>query len=114
MRRTTCRADWDNHNREIRNALEIQLSSGQTAQYGRRLTYYHLRKQGIVSARNRMFQILRELDPVGVQQRPFSMQRTPHGTYQVPGVNYVWSVDGHHKLSEYGIEIYAGIDAYSR
>lgn len=114
MRRTTCHADWEIHNQQIRHALETQLSAGQTSQYGRRLTYYHLRKQGIVSACNRMFQILRELDPIGIQQRPFGLQNTPRGTYQVPGVNFVWSVDGHHKLSDYGIEIYAGIDAYSR
>ena len=114
MRRATCRAEWETHNQELRMALETQLSTGQSSQYGRRLTYFHLRKQGIVSARDRMFKILRELDPVGIQQRPFGLQRTAHGTYRVPGVNFVWSVDGHHKLSDYGIEIYAGIDAYSR
>lgn len=59
-----------------------------------------------------MFEILRQLDPIGIQQQCFGLQRTPRGLFQVPGVNYVWSVDGHHKLSDYGIEIYAGIDTY--
>jgi hypothetical protein len=36
------------------------------------------------------------------------------GAYVVPGPNYIWSVDGYLKLSPYGIEIYAAIDAYSR
>ncbi|PUU76526.1 hypothetical protein B9Z19DRAFT_990287 [Tuber borchii] len=36
------------------------------------------------------------------------------GGYFISGLNYIWSIDGHHKLSMYGIEIYAGVDAYSR
>jgi hypothetical protein len=32
----------------------------------------------------------------------------------VPGPNYIWSIDGYLKLAPYGIEIYAGIDAYAR
>ncbi len=31
-----------------------------------------------------------------------------------PGPNKVWSVDGHSKLQNWGIDIYAAIDAYSR
>lgn len=41
------------------------------------------------------------------------MLRT-RGSYTVPGPNYLWSIDGHLKLTNYGIEIYAAIDAYSR
>jgi hypothetical protein len=36
------------------------------------------------------------------------------GEYIVPGPNYIWSIDGHKKLSPFGFEIYAIIDAYSR
>ena len=32
----------------------------------------------------------------------------------VPGPDYVWSLDGHDKLADWGIEIYAAIDTYSR
>ena len=32
----------------------------------------------------------------------------------VPGPNFLWSIDGYMKLQLYGIEIYAGIDAYSQ
>jgi hypothetical protein len=32
----------------------------------------------------------------------------------IPGPDHLWSIDGHDKLRNYGIEIYAGIDAYSR
>ena len=36
------------------------------------------------------------------------------GSYVVPGPNAIWCLDGHDKLAEWGIEIYGGIDAYSR
>ena len=32
----------------------------------------------------------------------------------MPGPNYLWSIDGYCKLSFFGFEIYAAIDAYSR
>jgi hypothetical protein len=53
------------------------------------------------------------LNPEGVERRRRDVQRR-RGEYIVPGPNFIWSVDGHNKLKEYGIEIYAGIDAYSR
>jgi len=98
----------------MREALQSQLKSGQTALYGRRLSYYHLRKCGVPVARDRMYEVLRELDPLGIAEREFGKQRIPRGNYIVPGPNRILSVDGHHKLSLFGIEIYAGIDAYSR
>jgi hypothetical protein len=32
----------------------------------------------------------------------------------VPGPDYIWLIDGHDKLSLFGIDIYVCIDAYSR
>ena len=61
-----------------------------------------------------MFQILKWLDPAGVAGRRLQLTTRPRGTYMVPGPSFVWSIDCHHKLSMYGIEIYAGIDAFSR
>ena len=60
-----------------------------------------------------MFSTLKEVDPYGVALRRADMLRK-QGSYIVPGSNYVWSIDGHMKLSQYGIEIYRAIDAYSR
>lgn len=114
LRRRTPANQWSLHNDELRQALHAQLATGQAARYGRRLMYHYLKRQRIVSVRDRMYTILHEIDPVGIIERPFGLQRTPRGLYQVLGVNFVWSVDGHHKLSDYGIEIYAGIDSYSR
>lgn len=41
------------------------------------------------------------------------MQRK-RGVYNAHGPNYVWSVDGHDKLSHWGFQIYGAIDGYSR
>jgi hypothetical protein len=32
----------------------------------------------------------------------------------IPGLNYLWAIDGHDKFRNYSIKIYAAIDAYSR
>jgi hypothetical protein len=56
------------------------------------------------------------LDEQGVDSRKPGMKRK-RGERKVPlvlGPNHLWSIDGHDKLRNYGIEIYAGIDAYSR
>lgn len=56
---------------------------------------------------------MKELDPVGYKRRTCDLQRRKN-EYIVPGPDYIWSLDGHDKLAEWGIEIYGGIDAYSR
>ena len=102
------------HNQLMHNALREQLTQGHAYAYGRRHLYTSLKRAGIPVARDRMYEQLRVLDPAGIASRPFALQRIPRGTYHVPGPDFVLSVDGHHKMSEYGIEVYAGIDGYSR
>jgi hypothetical protein len=48
-----------------------------------------------------------------VQERLSNVKRRRRN-FITPGPDYVWSMDGYLKLQEYGIEIYAAIDAYSR
>ena len=36
------------------------------------------------------------------------------GEYIVPSPNYIWSINGHEKLSPFSFEIYITINAYSR
>ena len=67
----------------------------------------------LIFLRDRLFAQYRTLAPDAVAARLHDFQRV-RGEYIVPGPNLVWSVDGHDKLSEYGIEIYSGIDAHSR
>jgi hypothetical protein len=42
------------------------------------------------------------------------MMQAKKGEYIVPGPNWIWSIDGYDKLSPFGIEIYACINAYSQ
>ena len=57
--------------------------------------------------------MLTVLNPGGIERRRRKLQ-SRKGEYVVPGPDYIWSIDGHDKLSPFGIEIYACIDAYSR
>ena len=49
-------------------------------------------------------------EAVEAQKAEFQIQ---WGEFIVSGPNFMWSVDGHDKLSPYSIQIYTGIDAYS-
>ena len=114
MRRQFDHTEFEAHNSTIRSMLEKLLSSGHTILYGRQYTYQRLKQAGLLVVRNRMFEILKDIDPSGVASRRLHMNTRPRGTFTVPGPNFVWSIDSHHKLSMYGIEIYAGIEAFSR
>ena len=67
-------------------------------------------------ARQDVADALKEYTPEGVAQRdPLRERHKLHDTnYTTPGPNHHWACDGHDKLAKYGIQIYAGIDAYSR
>ncbi|KAJ9129682.1 Integrase core domain protein [Pleurostoma richardsiae] len=58
----------------------------------------------------------RRMLPVFLRQRKrLQVPRDPlYEVYRLPGPNYQWCIDGHDKLKDFGFEIYAAIDAYSR
>jgi len=114
MRRRFHHTEFDNHNATIQTMLNENLASGQPILYGRQYTYDRLKQAGMPVVRDRMFNILKTIDPVGVASRRLHLTTKSRGGYTVPGPNFVWSIDGHHKLSIYGIVIYAGIDTFSR
>ncbi|KAE8334194.1 hypothetical protein BDV24DRAFT_156997 [Aspergillus arachidicola] len=88
----------------ILQALLEESEKGRIQGFGRRLLYQHM---------HRLFQAYRTTFPDRIFARCHQLQ-CKRGEYIVPGPNYIWSVDGYMKLEPYGIEIYAGIDAYSR
>jgi hypothetical protein len=63
--------------------------------------------------RDRLFALVKEIDPIGVERRRNNLQRVRQ-EFIIPGPNYIWSIDGHDKLRPWGIEIYAAINAYSQ
>jgi hypothetical protein len=97
----------------VRRICEEGLKEGLIDGYGREYLFTHFRLKRNCIARDRPFRMYRTLNPEGVERRRRDVQRR-RGEYIVPGPNFIWSVDGHDKLKEYGIEIYAGVDAYSR
>ena len=74
------------HNQQIRAILQDELH-GQSALYGRRLTYTRLKQLGVPVTRNRMYEQVCELDTSGVTSRQFAHQNIPCGEYQVAGPN---------------------------
>jgi len=96
MRRRFDHADFDAHNSSVRAMLQTLLSSGQTILYGRQYTYERLKQAGMPVGRDRMFQMLKSLDPAGVAGRHLQLTTRPRGAYMVTGPNFVWSIHGHH------------------
>jgi hypothetical protein len=74
----------------------------------------NLRQQGYRAREDDVRNALKLQDPTGTKTRKPEAKRKRRLEYIVPGPNFLWSIDGHDKLANYGIEIYAAIDAYSR
>jgi hypothetical protein len=55
-----------------------------------------------------------QLDPEGVAGRRPGGRKIRQENYTTEGPNYLWCLDGHDKLTQFGMQIYAAIDAYSR
>ena len=71
------------------------------------------REQGYRAREDDIRNALKLQDPAGTETRKLGTKRKRRLEYIVPGPNYLWSIDGHDKLVNYGIEIYGVIDAYS-
>lgn len=62
---------------------------------------------------DRIYSEYREQRTDSYERRIADLQRK-RGAYVSPGPNHVWHMDGYLKLVNYGIEMYAAIDGYSR
>lgn len=82
--------------------------------YGRRMLPAFIRCQARLNIpREPLYEVYRIMFPDAVDMRQRAMRRN-RGHFLVPGPNYQWCLDGHDKLKDYGFEIYAAIDAWSR
>jgi hypothetical protein len=90
------------------------LKSGQSARYG--IVYAHtiarITAKCFIS-RDQIAEMNQQLDPIRVAARTARSHRQ-RSRYRVKGPNHLWSIDGHDKLTQFGIEIYRMINAYSR
>ena len=70
-----------------------------------------IRNQGYYVQRERIRQSIRHVDPSGVESRIRSVLH--RRKYHVESPNFLWHLDGYHKLICWGIVIHGGINGYS-
>ncbi|XP_073449710.1 uncharacterized protein [Aquarana catesbeiana] len=96
---------------EVFSFLQAEIfKSGQMQGY----RWLHLRalQKGFVVTQKTIRQMVKYLDPEGVQLR--TARRLHRRRYHTEGPNAVWHVDSYDKLKPYGIAINGCIDGYSR
>jgi hypothetical protein len=96
--------------------VQQELEEGTIRAYGRELVQTHLRIHHAHRAReDDVRDALRKLDSKGTAARkPGPKKRKRDGEYIVRGPDWLWCIDGHDKFRNYGIGIYAAVDAFSR
>ena len=100
--------------RELQEKLRAIVGNSVATSLGYRLLYTFLRvdRQEFVG-RDRIAEALRVIAPEEVHRRDEQANRRQR-KWRPPGPNFIWSVDSYFKLDDYGIQIYAYIDAFSR
>lgn len=107
-RRRNAASDFDN----VVQIMEVELR-GSSSLLGYRSMHQRLTNDyGLVVPRNVVRQILKILDPEGVQAR--SRHRLRRRLYSAKGPNFLWHIDGYDKLKPFGFCIHGAIDGYSR
>ena len=94
----------------IKTAIEEELlTSGSLLGY--RKIWRTLQQKGYVVKRNTVMEMVRDVDPQGVQERKRHRLRR---RYFAPGPDFVWHLDGYDKLKPFGFSIHGCIDGFSR
>lgn len=102
----------------IQEAVEFMqtpsLSSVLIPRLGRRSLWKHVHQvANIPIPMSSLYDSFTRMFPREVSERYQVLQRR-RGGFTVPGPNYTWCLDAYCKLQDFGFEIYAAIDAYSR
>jgi hypothetical protein len=92
--------------------LDLLIKTFKTNKPTSGLTYVigFLRSHGLRVQRARVRRSLRRVDGLGQALR--THEAIDRGKYSVPHSNYLWHLDGHHKLIRWGIVIHGIIDGY--
>lgn len=95
---------------EIRQAVEVISRSHPNA--GESIVMGHLRARGFHVQRSRVRSAIHHNNPNG----PMSRFHPPirRRVYSVPCPNYVWHIDGNHKLVRWRMVLHHAVDGYSR
>ena len=94
------------------NAVDQELQSSGSCIGYRQMHQRLLNDHGIVIDRDTVRQIVKKLDPDGVELRSRKLFRRRR--YVVAGPNFIWHIDGYDKLKPYEFCIHGAIDGYSR
>lgn len=70
------------------------------------------REHGLIVKKDTVLEIMRIIDPQGIQLR--KAHRLRRRRYINPGPNHVWHIDGYDKIKPYGFAIHGAIDGFSR
>jgi hypothetical protein len=99
---------------EVQHQVENAILNGPERTFGRRWFITYLRRQlGFRAGQEDVVNAQRLIDANGVASRLPGLRKTRLENY-ITGPNFLWCLDGHDKFSQYGIQIYAAVDAYSR
>ena len=79
---------------------------------GERMVIGFLQSQNIHVPRTQVRESIHRVDPQGVVAR--SVKLIQCRTYPVKGPNYLWHMDGNHKLIRYKFIIHGAVDGFSR
>ena len=89
-----------------------ELIDGPCSAMGYRSMWHTLEMEGLRVPRVIVQDLLKEMDPEGSQLR--KKHRLQRRTYQNPGPNFSWHMDGYDKLKTWGLPIHGAIDGFSR
>ena len=96
----------------IVTAIEEELR-GSGSLIGYRAMHQRLIKyRNLVVTRDIVRQVIKILDPEGVEAR--CQHQLRRREYKTKGPNYIWHIDGYDKLKPYGFCVHGAIDGYSR
>ncbi|XP_056880216.1 uncharacterized protein LOC130520538 [Takifugu flavidus] len=105
------RKDYSSTNAIIR-AIRLELR-GPGQLFGYRTMWQVLKqKYNLRVKRDRVMNLLRELNPRGCERR--ARRRFVRRTYHSMGPNYMWHADGYDKLKPFGFALSGCIDGFSR
>ncbi len=97
---------------DVVRASVVAMLDGPQSNLGYRAVWHDLQMRGMRVPRAVVANLLRELDPQGVQDR--RAHRLRRRLYQNNGPNAAWHCDGYDKLKPYGFPIHGCIDGWSR
>jgi len=78
--------------------VQAELDKGEIEGYSKELLIKYFCTKGVNTSWDSLFAIVKQLDPVGLSRRTNNLNRK-RGEYIVPGLNFIWSINGHNKLA---------------